>query len=270
MKIAIQGALGSFHHQAATKIANKPPEIIACKTFSEVFQAVNTDSAPYGLCAIENNIHGSINEVYRLLERHNVWIIKDVRIHIAQALIGNHPTSLDDIKLMDDITVLSQGPAFAQVEQWLDTYLPRAIRQETHDTAASVRMIMESGRPQEFAIASAYAAEIYGAYVIQDNIQDEPDNYTRFILFQKVHQPNPVAKNSSIILKTDHTPGALLRALTVFAKYGCNLTKLDSHPITGDQRHYAFYIDYEMNGHNHKLQRELTAQGCSVKVLGEY
>jgi prephenate dehydratase len=269
MKIAIQGMRGSFHHQVADLIADNQAKIVPCTTFTEVFQRVENGEVPYGLTAVENSLHGSINEVYRLLERYSLWTTKSVRMPISQALISNHQTSLEELGDGTGIRILSQAPAFTQVELWLETHLPNAIREEAHDTADSVRMIMESQDHHAFAIAGEYAADIYDAHVIASNIQDDPDNYTRFILFQKEHAQNPDATHASIILKTDHSPGALLRALEVFALYNCNLTKLDSHPIPGDQQHYAFYIDYELGDHQSIVQ-ELKAQGCTVKTLGEY
>ncbi len=271
MQIAIQGALGSFHHQAARQL--EPAADIICKqTFAEVFQAVLTGEATHGLCAIENNLHGSINEVYRLLERHSVWITRDIRLHIAQQLIGPSEVSLDELKSAHDVKILSQAPALAQVELWLDGHVPNATRVEMHDTADSVRQVVAQANPHTLAVAGNFAAEMYCGVIVARDIQDDPNNYTRFILFQTDKAEQPEATEASVILKTDHTPGALLRALEVFARHRCNLTKLDSHPIAGDQRHYAFYVDYELAecGSTQKVMRELKAQGCRVKVLGEY
>lgn len=270
MQIAIQGSAGSFHHQAALQL-DPSVQIVPQNTFTDVFKAVANGDAPYGLCAIENNIHGSINEVYRLLERYHVWITADVRIHIAQQLIGPEAITLEELQEADDVRVLSQGPALAQVELWLDKHLPNAVREETHDTADSVRLVVERADPHVLAVASGFAAETYGGTIVASEIQDDADNYTRFILFQKDHAEVSDAQHASIILRTDHTPGALLRALQVFAAHECNLTKLDSHPITSDQRHYAFYVDYEMpKSSDAELIAELEAQGCTVKLLGEY
>jgi prephenate dehydratase len=271
MKVAIQGELGSFHHEAAMRVL-PDAEIVPQSNFAAVFQAVLRGDTEYGLCAIENNIHGSINEVYRLLQRHNVWVLHDVRLHIAQQLIGPKAVAVDELAAAHDVRVLSQAPAFAQVELWLDTHLPKAVREEIGDTALSVREVVRRGDPHTLAIAGAFAAETYGATILAKDIQDEPDNYTRFILFVKDRRDAPDATHASIILRTDHTPGALMHALQSFADHGCNLVKLDSHPIPGDQRHYAFYIDYTLGRHdvNDTLLAELQGRGCSVKLLGEY
>jgi prephenate dehydratase len=271
MQIAIQGAIGSFHNEAALKI-DPEAQIVPQQTFADVFRAVLSSEAEYGLCAIENNIHGPINEVYRLLERHDVWVTRDVRLHIAQQLIGYGPVDLAELAGNPDVRVLSQAPALAQVELWLDEHLPLASRIETHDTAASVQDVVEQRSPHTLAVASRLAAETYGGIIVAADIQDEPHNYTRFILFQKQRSDMANATHASMILKTDHTPGALLRALEVFAAEGSNLTKLDSHPIPGDKRHYAFYVDYELTRLESSavITAALEAQGCHVKLLGEY
>lgn len=271
MQIAIQGAFGSFHNEAALKI-DPQAVIVPQQTFADVFRAVLAGAAEYGLCAIENNIHGPLNEVYRLLERHDVWITQDVRLHIAQQLIGYGPVDLSELANDPDVRVLSQAPALAQVELWLDANLPLATRVETYDTAASVQDVVVLRSGNTLAVASRLAAETYGGTIVAEDIQDEPHNYTRFILFQKTRTKTTNATHGSMILKTDHTPGALLRALEVFAEEGCNLTKLDSHPIPGDQRHYAFYIDYELTRPQSTatISEALGAQGCEVKLLGEY
>jgi len=271
MHIAIQGAFGSFHNEAALKI-DPAAQIVPRQTFADVFNAVLAGEAEHGLCAIENSLHGPINEVYRLLERHEVWVTRDVRLHIAQQLIGFGPVSLEELAASPDVRVLSQAPALAQVELWLDANLPLAARVETHDTAASVQDVVELRSAHTLAVASRLAAETYGGVIVAEDIQDDPHNYTRFILFQKQRATTVNATHGSMILKTDHAPGALLRALQVFAQEGCNLTKLDSHPIPGDVRHYAFYIDYELTRPESTvvITEALEKQGCAVKLLGEY
>lgn len=270
MKIAIQGELGSFHHEAAKRLESDAV-ILPQNNFASVFQAVLDGNAEFGLCAIENNLHGSINEVYRLLERHTVWIVRDIRILIAQQLIGPRSVRVEELATASDVRVLSQAPAFAQVELWLGTHLPDAVREEMGDTALSVREAVQLSDPHTVAVAGTFAAETYGGAIIAKDIQDDV-NYTRFILFQRDRTNAPDATHASMIIKTSHTPGALLCALQIFASHGCNLTKLDNHPVPGDQRQYAFYVDYELavRGVSEAIITELQQQGCDVKLLGEY
>ncbi len=270
MQIAIQGALGSFHHQAALALDTQAT-IVPQQTFAGVFSAVQSGEAEYGLCAIENTLYGSINEVYRLLEQHNVWILRDIRLQIAQHLIGPRAVTLAELASSPDVQILSQAPALAQVERWLATHLPNAVVETAHDTAGSVQAVVELDKPHTLAIAGRLAASTYNGVVVAKNIQDDQHNYTRFILFSGKSQRNPLAAHGSLILKTNHQPGALVHALQIFADNGSNLTKVDSHPIPDDARHYAFYIDYTLPNHDSSaIIDSLQKQGCSVKLLGEY
>ena len=271
MKIAIQGVKGSFHDQAAQKIfGNEDLDLVECQNFRQVFDEVNSENAEYGLVAIENNLHGSINEVYRLLQKNQVWIVKDLRMHISQNLIAHKELSLHELQKADDLKVLSHPVALAQADNWLSNNLPNCIRESYSDTAVSVKRVIELGQDNVVAIASPFAAETYNAFIVQEDIHDDPKNFTRFVLFQKQKIDNLEATHSSLILVTDHKPGALLRCLEVFDQFNCNLVKLDSQPIPGDDQHYSFYIDYELNKDNLQLLNELSKNGCTFKVLGEY
>lgn len=270
MHIAIQGALGSFHHQAACAL-DPHAAVVPKQTFAGVFAAVQTGAAEYGLCAIENTLYGSINEVYRLLEQHDVWIMRDIRLRIAQHLIGPSSVSPEELAGSNDVRILSQAPALAQVEGWLVSHLPQALVEATPDTAGSVQAVVALRQPHTLAVAGELAAKTYGGTIIAHNIQDNLQNYTRFILFGSKRESSKKATQGSLILKTNHQSGALVRALQVFADADSNLTKVDSHPIPGDARHYAFYIDYALpkKGSSAIIQA-LESQGCTVKLLGEY
>jgi len=267
-KVAIQGIEGSFHHQAAQELLGDTFEIVPCETFSQVFASVISGKTEYAVTAVENSLYGSINAVYRLLANKKIWVQGEVYLNIEQYLIGARNLPLSSIT-----SVLSQAPALSQCETWLEKKLPRASLVETHDTATSVRDVVE--RPSEplAAVAGKHAADLYGGTIIAGPINDDPHNYTRFFLLSK-HVLAPLSANkTSIILTTDHKPGALQRALSIFNDAGVNLSKVDSHPISGDRWHYAFYIDFEL-GVASELGREiiekLEAQNCKVTVLGSY
>jgi prephenate dehydratase len=272
VNIAIQGIEGSFHAEAAKKLISTQSSIVPCDSFEGVFRAVNDGSAQYGVVAIENSLHGSINTVYRLLERYELWVSGETTLAIKQYLIAHEQISLK--QLVDKKThILSQAPALAQVEQWIDNHLPLAVREETHDTAASVQMIVRKKSQRYLAVAGKHAAKLYGGHIVAGPINDDVHNYTRFVLLEKHLVASTKANRTMIILKTDHTPGALLQALSFFAENGINLSKLDSHPIAGDTRHYAFYIDFEEGVSSRKSQKviqRLTDSGYSVKILGSY
>lgn len=274
MKVAIQGISGSFHAQATRKLcADQPYELLPCVHFQGVFDAVATGQADRGIVAIENSIHGSINAVYRLLERHSVWIGGETRLAIDQYLIAHQAFDLEAVQKLPEPHVLSQAPALAQVELWLDANLPQAIREETQDTAKSVQIVTEAKDDSLFAVAGTEAAAQYHGHIVAGPINDDPHNYTRFVLLYPKEIASTNANRTSIILKTDHAPGALLRALQVFADHSINLSKLDSHPIASDKRHYAFYIDYDEGLYEESSQaslKKLAALGYHAKILGSY
>lgn len=274
MKIAIQGTLGSFHEEATRNLFpdEVSTKIMPCTTFEDVFSAVKSGTAEKGVVAIENNIFGSINTIYRLFNRYEVWIEAETTVHIQQYLIAAKKTSLENIQ-KSACTILSQAPALAQCELWLTEHTPQAIRQETSDTAASVQTIVSKQNPSLLAVASKRAADLCGAYIVAGPINDDPHNYTRFVLLSPTKTVSKNANRSTIILTTSHAPGALVRALNVFAQKHINLSKLDSHPIVQDARHYQFYIDVEAGLQEESLQeafQELKEQGCVIKILGSY
>jgi prephenate dehydratase len=276
MKLAIQGLRGAFHHEAGEKVLagmyTGELELVECNTFVQVFDAVDQGRAEFGIVGVENNLFGSINPVYGLLERYNLWITGDVTLHINQYLIAHAPITLDELK-KNPVEVLSQVMAIAQCDQWLAKNLPQAIRREMNDTTESVDFVVSKKDSRFVAIAGERAARVRGGHIVAGPINDDPNNFTRFFLLQKVHTEAPNAERTSIILRTGNTPGALYRALGAFDTEGINLSKLHSHPIVGDQRHYAFYIDFDAALSSSKVHRALTAlsdQGCTVRVLGSY
>jgi prephenate dehydratase len=266
MKVAIQGREGSFHQQAALELLGDDVDVVPCPTFPKVFEAVTSGAVDRGLAAVENSLHGSINDVYRLLLSQDVWVAGEVFLHIEQFLIA-----ASDLPLGSVTRVLSQEPALAQCEQWLALNLPDAVLEITHDTAESVRTVLARAEEPLAAVASARAAEAYGGHVLAGPINDDPHNYTRFFLLTREQVPVEGANRTSIVLVTNHEPGSLWYALGAFEAAGINLSKLDSHPIAGDRRHYRFYVDLEAGlDEAAPALDQVRAQGCTVHVLGSY
>jgi len=270
-KVAIQGIRGAFHDEAAKKLVSDF-DALECVTFQDVFDSVISGAATWGIVAVENSIHGSINNVYRLLERHNLWIAGETTLTIEQYLIGPKAISVEELNV-PHAEVRTMFPAFAQCELWLQEHLPLTQRIELYDTAFSVQSVTDEGDPLHVAIGGKHAAEVYGGTIIAGPINDDPHNYTRFILLAKEQQDTHDANRTSIILRTGHTEGSLYNALGAFAEEHINLSKLDSHPIAGDTRHYAFYIDFEVGIDSDAAKRALEkieTLDCTVKVLGSY
>jgi prephenate dehydratase len=266
MHVAIQGEVGSFHHQVAREWFGETAEIIDAESFGEVFGILNRREAPYAVVAIENSLYGSINEVYDLVEAHGYPIIGEVYLRIEQQLIGLPGSTLTDIN-----TIYSHPVALAQCEQSLNTHAPDARHIEYHDTAAAVRFIKDEQNPQSAAIASRLAAELYNLPILASNIEDHHANYTRFFILSATMLPIKNPNKTSLVFETDHSPGSLAKVLTIFADAGINLSKLVSRPIIGKVWHYRFYADIETAGPTLVPLIDAIKQYCKhVTILGEY
>jgi prephenate dehydratase len=269
-QIAIQGGEASFHDIAARLYFKEQVSIISCELpFKNVFTALG-NSAEYAVCAIENSLYGSINEVYDLLLSFGFPIVGEVYLPIRQQLIGFPGIKPDEV-----LEVHSHPVAFAQCEDFLDSTLAHATRHEHSDTALSVRDVKESGNKKRTAIASKEAAELYDMAILKENIETNHENYTRFVVLGKQTASISEDNKTSLVLQTreDTKPGALYEALGVFAERDLNLTLLHSRPVVGKAWHYMFYIDVIGGAHDGSLEgalQELSALGYMVTSLGTY
>lgn len=266
MRVVIQGEVGSFHHQAAQLWFESDLEIVEEESFSNVFASLENKKADIAVIAIENSLYGSINEVHDRLEVHRFPIIGEIYLRIKHRLI-----TLPDVTPNDIRQIYSHPVALAQCGQFLDKQYPNATRVEYHDTAASVAFIKERNDPSIAAIASRVAAEDYGLPILAENIEDNSANFTRFLVISPTGKTPYNANKASLILTTDHTPGALAHVLSLFAREDVNLTKLQSRPIIGEAWRYHFYIDVEAAGKPlHTIISAVRQTGAVITVLGEY
>ena len=268
MKIAIQGIAGSFHHAAAETLLSKEINLVPCQSFRQVFEAVSFTDIDRGLAAIENSLYGSINETYDLLQKYDNWIVGEVYEHVSFGLFSIPGAKLDDIS-----DVYSQSPALAECREYLAKEVSWASQHEVYDTAAAAQLVADAGSNKKAAIASYKAAQLYGLVPVADHIEDNKHNYTRFILLSKHRVKLLDANKSSIILQTDHTSGALHKALGMFAKADINLSKIESRPIPDATWNYTFYIDYEAaieSPESVAVIEQLEQAGYTVTQLGSY
>ena len=263
-RIAIQGQAGSFHDDVA-RIYFPGREIVPCDTFHAVFAALDSGSADAAIVAIENSLYGSIVDVYDLLLAHPYKITGEHVLHIHQQLIGIQGTKRADIT-----EIYSHPVALNQCREWLETHLPDAELIEHHDTAGAVVYVKELASPYAAAIAGSRAAELYAMDTIDQDIEDEKTNLTRFVILDPDHAPVHGDK-ASLVLTTTHHSGALYEALGVFAKHQANLTKLQSRPIRGERFNYQFFIDCEIDSEKLvMLSNDLKKIGCAVNLIGHY
>lgn len=276
MKVAIQGAQGSFHEMAAKKYFGDDTELICCETFGDVFDVLSAGVADMAVTAIGNSRFGGIDEVFdRIIKSHlppasqQYWIHGEVYITVEQCLLGVPGATLHDIH-----EVHSQAPALGQCGEFLRGMLPQSLLVEQEDTAGSARLIARLADKTKAAIASRAAAELYGLEVLAAGIQDDMKNITRFLVVSTHPVEDPLAQQKiSLILRTNHKPGALARALTILSTYNINLAYIQSIPVPDIPFQYRFYIDIDdsRSGVNmsHALKK-LEAEGYEVKTLGGY
>ncbi|HXV98227.1 MAG TPA: prephenate dehydratase [Anaerolineae bacterium] len=239
LRVAFQGERGAYGEAAAIAFFGDSVQFLPHSDFESVFGAVTDGQADRGVLPIENSLVGSIHRNYDLLLRHNLSIVGEIQIAIAHQLIALPGVTLADIK-----KVYSQPPALDQCMHSLTRLLPQAERVATYDTAGGVKMIKEQNITDGAGLASERAAAIYGMNILQADIQDNPENYTRFVVVAREPiMPEGEAK-TSIVFAMDNVPGSLFKSLAVFALRDIDLTKIESRPLQGKRWQYFFYIDF--------------------------
>jgi prephenate dehydratase len=236
MKIAYQGEPGAFSEAAARRVDPDAP-LVPCRSFDEVFDAVQAGTAAYGVLPIENSIGGSIHRNYDLLLERTLPIVGEVELPVVHHLLALPGATLDGLR-----RVYSHPQGLAQCERFLRT-LTNVEIVATYDTAGSAKMVADAGLKDAGAIASARAGEVFGLTSLAASVQDFDDNITRFIVVGGTPLPNRVADKTSIVFTLPNEPGSLFKALAVFALRGISLTKLESRPIQGRPWEYLFYVD---------------------------
>ena len=239
LRVGFQGERGAYSEAAAVAFFGDSVQPIPYNDFDSVFDAVTKGENERGVLPIENSLAGSIHRNYDLLLRHNLSIIGEIQLPIAHQLIALPGVTLADVK-----KVYSHPQALAQCEHSITKLLPQATRISTYDTAGSVKMIKEQNITDGAGLASAWAANIYEMNIIQPDMQDDPENYTRFV----VVSPTPISPQgeakTSIVFSMDNVPGSLFKSLAVFALRDIDLTKIESRPLQGKRWQYFFYIDF--------------------------
>lgn len=199
LRVAIQGQAGSFHDAVAQAVFTQTIDLVTCQSFAAVFQALAAGRADYGVVAAENSLYGSIHETYDQLLLYDYAIIGEVALPIHQQLIAPAGTKLANIT-----TVTSHPAALDQCRQFLAQQLPHAQLIEHHDTAGAVADLASQPQPGQAAIASTSAAQRHGMTIVAANIEDEPDNITRFLTLSPRPQPVAQANQASLVLITSH------------------------------------------------------------------
>lgn len=266
-RVAFQGERGAFSEEAAVKLLGEKIVLVPQPTFEATFAAVGDGLADFILTPIENSLAGSVHRAFDLLVQSGLSIVGEVVIPISLNLIGAPGASLEQITVVE-----SHPVALAQCEQFFSAH-PHVKRIAAEDTAGSVREIVRAGDPSRAAIASRRAAEIYSGTILREHLEDDAENYTRFLLLSPNANGSPAANKLSLVFQLPHVPGALHHALEPFARRTINLMKIESRPVHGRPWEYRFYLDLQAAASDPEAAAavaELEKYAVNLKILGSY
>jgi prephenate dehydratase len=265
MKVAFQGEPGAYSEQAVFGYFGQV-ETHPCETFDAVFDSVASHSCDSALIPIENSLAGSILQNYDLLLRHELHIVGEYLLRVRHCLIAFPGVQEENIK-----HVISHPQALGQCAGYLHELGVEV--EPAYDTAGSVKILKARKDKSMAAIASRRAAEIYGMQILQEGIEDSPENYTRFVAIERESVIPTGEAKTSIVFTLDNQPGALFKALSVFALRDIDLTKIESRPLQGKPWEYLFYIDFlgsPDESHVQKALNHLEEYALMLRVLGSY
>jgi len=265
MKVAIQGELGCFSHEAAAKMLARAT-VVPCGRSAEVFDRVESGVVQAAVIPIENSLAGSVAEHYDLLLARDVFIHAEFHLRIRHNLIAPRGVRLTQIR-----RVFSHPVALEQCRNFFRAR-PGVQAVPFYDTAGSVKHIIAEKFTDAAAIAPKRAAQEYGGRVLLAGIEDDPQNYTRFLLIDKSRKIGRGANKTSIAFALKNVPGALFKALSVFALRDISLSKIESRPMRGHPWEYVFFVDL-LHGDDEPARKalgHLAEIAEFVKVLGIY
>ncbi len=266
MKVSFQGEPGAYSEQAVFNYFGKDVETVPCESFDVMFDSVISEKSDMALAPIENSLAGSIHQNYDLLLRHNLHIVGEYFLRVRHCLIANPGVKKEDIK-----KAISHPQALGQCAAYLRSHGIKA--EQVYDTAGSVKMLKESGAKDVAAIASKRAAELYGMQILEEGIEDNAENFTRFLAIGRESVVPELEAKTSIVFTLKNVPGSLFKAMSVFALRDIDLTKIESRPLQGKPWEYLFYIDFIGSLQNETVQRALDHLGeyaVMLRVLGSY
>ncbi len=265
MKVAIQGEPGSFSDEAVHAFL-RGTLVVPCASSSEVFERLDNGSVAAAMIPIENSLAGPVGLHLDLLAGSKVFIQKEFRLRIRHNLIA-----APGVKLRDLRKVYSHPVALEQCRDFFRKN-PHLRSESFYDTAGSVKHVVQERLRDTGAIASREAARVYGGHILRQGLEDDKQNFTRFFLVSRSRRPLPGANKTSIAFALKNQPGALFKALSVFALREIDLSKIESRPLRGRPWEYVFFVDYR-RGNDEAARKALAHLGEIaefVKVLGVY
>ena len=267
VKVVYQGVPGAYSQQAMIKYFGKDVENFNVKTFRDAFEAVKDGRADYAVLPIENSTAGIVEDVNDLLYEYDNYIVAETDVLVRHALIGTQDATIEDIK-----TVYSHPQGLMQCEEYLDEH-EEWQRIAKENTAGSARKVMKDNDKSHAAIASVIAAEIYGLKVLEDNINHNDKNTTRFIILGNKRVFKADASKVLITFEVSHESGSLYHLLSHFIFNGVNMCMIQSRPIREKNWEYRFFVEVEGNLSDEGMQNALNGirhEASSFKVIGSY
>lgn len=273
-KVAYLGIPGSYTFTAAKKFFGEKMELISSTSLTELFGKVKREICSFGVIPLENSTTGSIVQTYDCLISSKLSIVGEVILKIHHNFLVNPSTSLRGDKAEKSLKLIklcySHPEAISQCKSFLSKY-PWIKPVFTSDTASAAKLIAERGKRKEAAIAGKDTAKIYGLLLVAANIEKNKSNFTRFAIIAR--STNKVGNKISLIFSVKHTPGSLFTALSPYAEYGFNLTKIESRPVFGRPWEYIFFLDFEVEGREGEIKKVIAKMrkvAQFVTLLGRY
>ena len=271
-RIAIQGELGSFHDIAAHQYyEGEQIQLVCCQTFEQVFENVRRDPTAIAMLAIENTIAGSLLHNYELLRQSGTTVVGEHRLHIRHCICCLPDDTWETLQ-----EVHSHPVALMQCRNFLANH-PQLKAVEAEDTAGAAAYIARHQCRGWAAICNAEAAKMYGLKVLEDAIEDNKHNFTRFLIAsnpQKADFLRPLddTNKASLVFSLPHEEGSLSKVLTILSFYNINMTKIQSLPIIGHEWEYMFYVDVTYSNLTRYRQSidAITPLTKELRILGEY
>ena len=263
-RVSFQGERGAYSDAASISFFGDDIEVIPCPTFADVLKNTENGVSDYSVLPVENSLEGSVGESIDLLLSTNLNVVGEIYHRIHHCLIGTGPLA--------EITVVYSHPqALGQCRKFIQKN--RLEIMPTYDTAGSVKMLRDFDNDLVACIASKEAAEIFGVPVIQDGIEDNANNYTRFLIFSKEKNDKTENSKTSIIFSVKHEAGALYQIINEFYQNKINLTKIESRPNKNTLGEYNFYVDFEGHQDDSTVKdvlQKLRDNTTFLKILGSY
>ena len=263
-RVSFQGERGAYSEAASVSFFGDEVNTISCSTFADALKNTENDASDYSVLPVENSLEGSVGESNDLLLATKLNVVGEIYHRIHHCLIGTG--SIGDID-----TIYSHPQALGQCRQFIQKNSLKTI--PSYDTAGSVKIIKDLNKNSAACIASKNAAKIFDVPIIQEGIEDNTNNYTRFLIFAKENSDKTENSKTSIIFSVKHESGTLYQIINEFYQHKINLTKIESRPNKSTAWEYNFYVDFEGHQDDSTIKdvlQKLSDNTTFLKILGSY